>query len=559
MGCIYKDINFSKSLMWFQLCYQKDPLYIENILDFIKVLFDTSNLNCVNYILKSKWDIVKNIDDKRFISTIGALLILEKKTIDAYRIYKSLVSKYESNNGDIDITDDIKYNIYLNIAYIYNFMSDTDKSIYYLNKIIQDQHKLKDTNLPVLFSAYHNYMINYDCMYVDNKHRFEIAKNINSLYNIEKKYVWNFKEKNKKIKIGYVSNAFFEHAASNFILPILYNHDINKFDIVLFTEQINKLHKYSKSITDKGIKIINILNKNVDECADIIYKEYIDILIDLDGYTVHNRLDIFAKNPAPIQLTYLGYPNSLALDFIHYRIVDNITDPPNSTQLYSEKRLYMPKCFLLYKPVIQITPVIPRILTKTDKIILGSLNKEAKTSKEVLYAWKEIMHKTQNTVIYIKLSGSDADYEKERMQFYKEKLNISEDRIIFEQYGVFENDYIKMFEKFDILLDTFPYSGTTTTCNTLYNSIPVVTYYNKDYHSHNVSSSILKNCGHEELITYSIDEYIQRVIDLCNNYEKINWYKNNIGTDFLKSMNPEFFMKDYEGILENLYITKQNE
>lgn len=105
----------------------------------------------------------------------------------------------------------------------------------------------------------------------------------------------------------------------------------------------------------------------------------------------------------------------------------------------------------------------------------------------------------------------------------------------------------------DILLDTSPYSGTTTTCNALYNSIPVITLYNENIHCHNVSSSILINMGNPELVAYSEEEYIEKTIQLVNSPEKIENYKKSLNKNFNKLMEPKEFMKSYENTLEELY------
>ena len=132
------------------------------------------------------------------------------------------------------------------------------------------------------------------------------------------------------------------------------------------------------------------------------------------------------------------------------------------------------------------------------------------------------------------------------------KLNVAKDRLILIT-KVDETGYNKLFSMVDIVLDTFPYSGTTTTCNSLYNSIPVVTLYHKDYHAHNVSSSLLKNAGLDELVTYSNEDYISLVKNLASNPSQIDEYKQTIHKKFTDSMNTIEFMQYYENILKELY------
>jgi predicted O-linked N-acetylglucosamine transferase (SPINDLY family) len=141
----------------------------------------------------------------------------------------------------------------------------------------------------------------------------------------------------------------------------------------------------------------------------------------------------------------------------------------------------------------------------------------------------------------------------ERTAYYLDKLELNDDAsrlIIVDKLS--DKDYIQLFYKIDILLDTFPYSGTTTSCNALYNSVPVISLYHKDYHSHNVTSSLLINSGLPELVAYNEEEYIQKVIQLSTNLEILNEYKRNIHTLFMKLMDKKEFMKSYEDLLINI-------
>jgi hypothetical protein len=164
--------------------------------------------------------------------------------------------------------------------------------------------------------------------------------------------------------------------------------------------------------------------------------------------------------------------------------------------------------------------------------------------------WGEILSRCPNTVILLKLESYDN--KEDRTQFYMNKLGVSKDRLIVLN-KLNNEDYEKVFSMFDILLDPFPYSGTTTTCNALYNSIPVVTLYHPDYHVNNVSSSLLINTGYPELVANTKEEYMNIVIDLVNNPEKIDEYKKTIRDSFLKLMEPQPFMNSFEFELKRVY------
>jgi predicted O-linked N-acetylglucosamine transferase (SPINDLY family) len=381
-----------------------------------------------------------------------------------------------------------------------------------------------------------------DYNYHDYNTHYTKCLQINDLYPNKKQY--SFYKNHDKIRIGYISSDFSSHAVSNFILPILKNHNREHFEIHIFYNQKFIWEKYS----DLKLYQHSIFNLSNEDAAELIYSFEIDILFDLNGYTENNRLDIFSLNPSPIQISYLGYPNTTGLNGIQYRITDKIADNIGSLQKYSETLIKMPKCFLLYDSINQVVPIVPR-KTK-DTIILGSLNNEKKNSKQLLETWKTILELCPNTKLLIKLIAYDDLVE--RQQFYMNKLNVSKDRLIMIT-KVDNNGYNKLFSMVDIVLDTFPYSGTTTTCNALYNSIPVVTMYHKDYHVHNVSSSILINAGLDELVCDDRNQYINLVKYLTKNPVKIDEYKKTVGEKFKKSMNVHEFMESYENILKDLY------
>jgi hypothetical protein len=281
--------------------------------------------------------------------------------------------------------------------------------------------------------------------------------------------------------------------------------------------------------------------------AKLINDCKIDILVDLNGHTVKNKLEIFTYHPAPIQMTYLGFPNTTGLKSIKYRITDGIADSPLTKQIYSEELIRLPKCFLLFEPIHTFKPN-PR-KTK-DKIVLGAINKENKSNDELLTLWGDILRRCPKTVILFKLESYDD--KENRTRFYMDKLGITKDRLIVLN-KLNNEDYEKVFSLFDILLDPFPYSGTTTTCNALYNSVPVVTLYNPNYHVNNVSSSLLINSGFPELVANSKEEYLNIVVDLVNNPNKIDEYKKNIRDSFLRLMEPKPFMNSYEYELKRFY------
>jgi protein O-GlcNAc transferase len=524
MGTIHRNHSTETSLFWFKKCYAINAHFIENVLDLTKTLFDNGNYEEVNKICKK----LVNPTDRRILLLMGTSYIKSGHYNDAVKVLEKTIT------GQNDSTDCYALQ---NMGILKNELNLCEDAIKYLKKaysIATDPNNKQ--------KILGNILITSDYIYFDSLEKHKLITQINEMYTDIKNFGEHTRKNVSQINIGYVSSDFSTHAVANFILPILENHDTQRFQIFLYSTK----QYVSPQFSQLGFPIKNIYNVSSVDAAKMIYEDKIDILFDLNGHTDGSRLDVFALNPAPVQITYMGYPNTTGLKSMHYRLTDNISDHLESKQIYSEKLVYLPSFFLIFKSILQTSPIIPR---KTDKTIyLGSLNKENKSSPDVLRVWKEIMKNNKNTKIIIKTNGLI-----DRTEFYKKVLDIQADRLILLDKSLSNEQYVALFSKIDVLLDTFPYSGTTTTCNALYNSIPVITLYNKDYHSHNVSSSILTRCGFPELVAHTFQEYIDKTTALIKNTTQIDIYKTTIGESFNKYMNATEFMRSYEETLENLY------
>jgi predicted O-linked N-acetylglucosamine transferase (SPINDLY family) len=282
-----------------------------------------------------------------------------------------------------------------------------------------------------------------------------------------------------------------------------------------------------------------------EEIADFIYKEKIHILIDLNGHTENQRLDIFALKPAPIQISYCGFLNTTGLNTIDYYLTDSLTyDPSKNIQYFSEKILCMTYSCMLYAELHDLSNTKPKS-TDPDEIVFGSLNTTTKINTNVLNTWREILHQVPNSKIIIK-----DRYLQRSIEYYQNILDIDISRIIIHPWLLETNKiYYTLFEKIDISLDPFPYNGITTTCDALSCSIPVITYKNGERINHGMTASILEKCGLEELIAYSKEEYIIKAVKLAKSPLKIDKYKKIIRPRFRKSMDRVDFMQKYEDLL----------
>ena len=543
MGYTFKDIDAEKALPYYKKSYDINPHNIENMIDLCNILYEKEEAKTVIEMNKKIPFNKELLEDIRFLTVYCQCQCKTQYYKDCIKNFLKVNESISNKPMTTEVQIDWIYTNNLNISNLFCILGNFEKALEYTEKAFQisKEYNIKDEKK---ISALQNLLCVYDYSYYENTREKYLMINglIPDTYNFS---FTHLRRKNNKIKIGYVSSDFMNHAVANFIYPIIKNHNSELFEIHLFANQKEVYPQF----LELNIKIHMILDLTDNEVVELIYNNEIDILMDLNGHTSGSRISIFSFNAAPIQMTYLGFPNTTGLKSIHYRITDGVADSQDTTQFFTEKILRLPKCFLLFHSINQAIPVIPR---KTKNIIiLGALNKENKNSQNVLETWKKLLKECPNTKLLIKLEAHDDNIA--RMEYYTKKLDIDKSRLLLLNKLENNDGYNRLFTMIDILLDTFPYSGTTTTCNTLYNSIPLVTFYKKNIHSHNVSSSLLINSGIPELVAYSEEEYINIVKDLIANPTKIDEYKNTIHDKFMKLMEPKPFMDSYEDLLKKQY------
>jgi len=559
MGCIYKEQPY-RAIPWYRICFQLNPNHIENILDFVKVLFD---LDMIHYIIQ--WNeennkIIDCIQDYRAQILLGAVYIRAGKLEKALYTYQYMMD----NINNIPTAHTVF--VYLNYAYLLGKIGYIKEAfLNYNNSILpwlqqnkhQDFLKSNESKLAIK-SLYENYIVIHDYIYYNTSHRYDLCRYVNNKMHMQMKMspyehsipscILN-KEIPSMMTLGYVSSDFQDHAVSNFIIPILKRHS-RFFKIHLFSQKVLNITQVES--WNSNIIVHQIQYMSDEDCAKLIFNCKIDILFDLNGYTDGNRLEVFAYKPAPIQVNYLGYPNSLSLDFIQYIITDNVADHNLSKQIYTETRVYLPKCFLLFESILQKAPLKLRDTSLDTTIVFGALNKELKNSVATLNTWACILSNIPYSKILIKIDSTDM--MESRKEYYCKALGVDTSRVEI-VCKCSDTEYVELYSRIDILLDTFPYSGTTTTCNALYNSVPVITLYNKDYHCNNVSSSLLFHSDLNAFIAKTPEEYVEKAIQLSTlNITDID----SIHKRFMKLMDPELFMENYEKTLLKLYKVHWN-
>lgn len=318
----------------------------------------------------------------------------------------------------------------------------------------------------------------------------------------------------RKLKIGYISPDFREHSIYYFIAPLLDGHDRSRYETYCYSDVMrpDKATAEIKALADHWRDIASLS----DEAVSIaIQQDGIDLLVDLAGHMIGNRLRVFAKKPAPVQISWLGYPGTTGLPTIDYRLVDRITDPPGEADhCHSEKLLRLPGCFLCYQPPNEALPPTPSPVASTGIFTFGSFNNPAKINPPLIATWAAILRQLPGSRLLLK--GKHLSDNSVQHSFLKSFANhgVGAAQIAFSPLLPSRREHLALYNDIDLCLDTFPYNGTTTTLEALWMGVPVLTMLG-ERHASRVSASILFGLCLPDLIAPNPQAYIDTALRLA--------------------------------------------
>lgn len=486
-----------------------------------------------------------------------------RQTSKALKHYNHAIKYYKNSVMGGKDPEQLIASFYMNMGLVRCYENNYPESVKcYLNAL---KHK-KD-----LVLAYQNFLLDYnyisylakDPMFLPNKH-----KEIDKFY---PKVITNYKEsypdyvikptlrtgtideiknnmieKGIKLNIGFVSGDFISHPVSYFL------HNLLK----LINPQLFTVHLFSLKVVGIGPMFPNCILHQVkhtskDQLHNIIQKQKIDILFDMSAHTGDNRLDTFAIKPAPIQISYCGYPGSSGISSMDYHITDEKCDSEFTRKYYKEQLIFLPDCFLNYHPPVgfetdlsnedknlrglePLTGIQPCI--KNGYITFGSCNRLNKINEKVLKLWNRILTEIPTARFIIKTKEFQTKSLRDK---FLEQISHGDqtilDRLEILDYSDTFLEHLPTYNKMDISLDTFPYAGTTTSCESLLMGVPVITYKDtvRQYHSQNVTTSLLKNSKLESFIADSDDSYVQKCKYFANKIQHLGNLKQRVRYSFI--------------------------
>jgi len=310
-----------------------------------------------------------------------------------------------------------------------------------------------------------------------------------------------------RFRIGYVSPDFRAHSVAYFFEPLLREHDRSRFEIFCYAE-LSAPDAVSDRLARMADHWVPTFGVTDGDLAARIRADRIDILVDLAGHSAHNRLGAFTLRPAPVQATWLGYPNTTGLTSIDYRLVDAITDPfPEADALASERLVRLEGGFHCYQPPSDAPPVDPPPCLARGYVTFGSYNNIAKLSDATLTAWSALLRRVPDSRLVIKSRFFGEGSSRERFMMRLRAAGLDVARVELREGIPQVADHLASYGEIDISLDSFPYNGTTTLCESLWMGVPAVTLRG-DRHLARVGASLLTHIGLPELVAETPEHYV---------------------------------------------------
>lgn len=322
----------------------------------------------------------------------------------------------------------------------------------------------------------------------------------------------------RRLRIGYVSGDFRRHSCASFIRPLFAAHDPRTVEIIAYSENPRD-DEVTEALRAHARTWHSITGLGDSAVAELVHRDRIDILVDLAGHTAGNRLPVFALKPAPVQVTWLGYPATTGLTEIDYRLTDAQADPPGSgaEAAYTEQLWRLPDCFLVYQP----DPAAPPAARYDEEagVTFGSFNHLPKVTPEVVETWSDVLRAVPSSRLIMKAKRlGDRDVARRYADLFAAQ-GIAAERLEFIGWQTAPSDHLALYRRIDIALDPFPYNGTTTSCEALWMGVPLITLAGTR-HAGRVGASLLHTVGLESLIAGSRAAYVEQAVTLARAHER---------------------------------------
>jgi predicted O-linked N-acetylglucosamine transferase (SPINDLY family) len=442
-----------------------------------------------------------------------------------------------------------KSSIYFNLGLVNFQLNRMSEALFFFEKAIELDNKNIKFSTTLLGSSHfleHNvsYYKKYSKIFRDNILKYsssEISK-------------FRYPKKNP-LKIGILSRGLRKYPTGYFLLDLINNlYKEKSLELYAFYD-FDYEDQYTKQIKKNFYSWDDVSSLTDLELINLIRNKGINILIDMQGHTYANRLQIFANKPAPIQVSWAAYLASTGIPEIDYIIGDPVVTPSIHQNIYAEKIYQLPNIWCPLS-TSDINQIYLKQKTTTQDIIFGCFNNIKKINNNLISAWSKILLNLPRSKLYIK---SDEFKNNKFKEYFENKFGVLKNQLILEEQSSREK-LLECYNNIDIALDTFPYSGGTTNLELSFMCVPLITMSGDTFLSR-CGASVNKNLNMKELIAYSFDEYVEIATNLAKDQKKLNFIKLELLKNSRKSnlFNIEAFSKDFTIAMHDMWTVFLNQ
>ncbi len=310
-----------------------------------------------------------------------------------------------------------------------------------------------------------------------------------------------------RIRLGYVSPDFREHPVGHLLAGIFEQHDRSRFETYAFSLGRDDGSTLRGRIVQSFDHFIDCSSLDPLAIAQQMHAAEIDIAVDLAGYTADSRMQIFSYRPAPVQVTYLGYPGTTGTDYMDYILADRIVIPPDHQHLYTERVVYLPDCYLPVASGVALperTPSRAQCGLPESGVVFCSFNHDYKIGPHVFALWMQLLREVPDSVLWLMARN---ELSQRNLCEAAQAHDVAPSRLVFAQRVPRVEDHLARYRQADLFLDTHPYNAHTTAADALLAGLPVITWLGHAFPSR-VAASLLHSAGLPELITTSPADYV---------------------------------------------------
>ena len=436
--------------------------------------------------------------------------------------------------------------LYCNLGLAYMQVGESSLAVENLEKALEysDEEDLYQIYHGILFAKQHD-------LSATNEEFLALAKKVYELvFAAIPKKTHAKRPVGNKIKLGYLSGDMRQHPVGDFFANIMLNHNRDEFEIYSYDNK-GQIDHINQIVRDNSDQFFDISKMKDSELTELIYSHDLDLLVDMSGITEYNRLAVLASKPARLQALWIGYFGTLGMPEMDYLIGDHNTLEQGDEKWYLEKLYRLPYSYLPGEPwgIDQEIRELP--FFRNGYITFGAFNKMPKITPEVMEVWTKVLKRVPNSKLLFKNTCLGEEFTCKKVTEFFTSRGIEKDRIILESFSP-RNEFLDRYNEVDISLDSFPYGGGVTTIESLTMGVPVITWHG-DRWMCRASSSYLRVLGYDELVAVTLEDYVEKAVNLASEIDALKSYRSELRTKIKASeINAKNHVKHFETAVKEI-------